>query len=175
LPKLGWKCIGIILKIIIKYFYGGFMERHFCVSVYVYCSKNDNFLFIKHKKLKKWLTPGGHWENNEFPDDTALREVLEETGLKVTLIGERLPRETDQIRPYGIQRNIIKDGEHEHLDLIYLAFAEDEKEIKQNYEETDGINWFSIKEIDNETFDTFRESRKWCRYFHDKILEGKIC
>ncbi|MDR0456894.1 MAG: NUDIX domain-containing protein [Treponema sp.] len=51
------------------------------------------------------MMPGGHLENNEFPDDAALRAVYEETGLTVRLIGERLPRDTDQIRPYGIQRD----------------------------------------------------------------------
>jgi 8-oxo-dGTP pyrophosphatase MutT (NUDIX family) len=51
------------------------MERHFCALVYVYNSKSKNILFMKHKKLKKWLMPGGHLESNEFPDDAALREV----------------------------------------------------------------------------------------------------
>ena len=145
------------------------MERHFCVSVYVYDSESKKFLFIKHKKLKKWLMPGGHWENNEFPDDTALREVFEETGLRVKLIGERLPRDTDQIRPYGIQRNIIKDGEHEHLDFIYFAVVGEEKQLIHNSEETDGINWFTINEINMETFDTFNECREWCNYFSNRM------
>lgn len=144
------------------------MERHFCTSVYVYNPKTEKFLFIKHRKLNKWLMPGGHWENNELPDDAALREVYEETGLIVKLIGERLPRQTDQICPYGIQRNIIEDGKHEHIDLVYLAVPERGERLVQNKEETDGIDWFTVKEINNKTFDTFEECRGWCNYFFDK-------
>ncbi|MDR1231506.1 MAG: NUDIX domain-containing protein [Spirochaetaceae bacterium] len=144
------------------------MERHFCTSTYIYNQKNNKFLFIKHKKLKKWLMPGGHWEINELTDEAALREVFEETGLIVTLIGERFPRETDQVRPYGIQRNVIEEGRHEHLDLIYFAVCDDEKYI-QNVRETDGIGWFTLQEINQETFDTFEHCRKWCNYFYIKI------
>lgn len=142
------------------------MERHFTNSVYVYNPKTKEFLFIKHKKLKKWLQPGGHWEANELPDDSAIREVFEETGLHVTLVGDRLPSEDNgQIRPYGIQRNIITEGEHEHLDLIYLAIPEDGK-IVQNSDETDGIGWFSVDEITSPSFNTFEAQKKWVKYFH---------
>lgn len=44
------------------------MQRHFTNSVYVYHPQQEKFLFIKHKKLGKWLQPGGHLEANELPD-----------------------------------------------------------------------------------------------------------
>jgi len=39
-----------------------------------------------HPKLKKWLPPGGHVEENESPPEAATREVKEETGLEITFI-----------------------------------------------------------------------------------------
>ncbi|MFZ3054602.1 MAG: NUDIX domain-containing protein [Minisyncoccales bacterium] len=106
-------------------------------------------------------------EANETSDNAALRETKEETGLTVNLIGERLPRKTDMVRPFGIQLNVIKPEEHEHMDLIYLAIPEP-GQITINKEETDGIEWFSLEQIKNPSFDTFDDTRQWCEYFINK-------
>lgn len=144
------------------------MERHFNVTVYV-VNDEGKFLFIRHKKLQKWLPPGGHIDENEIPDIAALREVKEETGLNVELQGERFPRKSDCVRPYGIQRNIIKEGQHEHMDLIYLAKPINEEKLVLNEEETEGINWYSIDEILKPEFDSFEETKKWCKRFSDTM------
>jgi len=143
------------------------MERHFNVTVYIIDPITKKFLFIKHKKLGKWLSPGGHVDENERPDNAAIREVLEETGLDIDLKGERFPRPIDIVRPFGIQLNVIELGKHEHMDLIYLATPlKDQKEIF-NEKETTGIQWFTLDEIESESFETFEETKKWCRKFHD--------
>ena len=67
------------------------MERHFNVTVYV-VNDEGKFLFIRHKKLQKWLPPGGHIDENEIPDIAALREVKEETSLNVELQGEKISK-----------------------------------------------------------------------------------
>ena len=142
------------------------MQRHFTCSVYVYRADTRQFLFIKHKKLGKWLQPGGHVDPDELPDTAAVREVLEETGLCVELLGERLPRETDPVRPYGVQLNVIKAGEHEHIDLIYLAVPVGGCELTLNEQETEGIGWMTLAEIEDEGFDTYEPQRDWCRRFY---------
>ena len=81
------------------------MTRHFCASVFVINPENKKLLLVKHKKFNKWVQPGGHIEDEETPEEAALREVYEETGLHVRLLGERFPREEDFIRPLGIQKN----------------------------------------------------------------------
>ncbi len=80
-------------------------------------------LLHKHKKLGRWFPPGGHVEKDELPDDAAVREVLEESGVPVALIGERalpLTEPRQLIRPRGVQLETIAPN-HEHIDLIYFA------------------------------------------------------
>ncbi len=143
------------------------MERHFNVTVYVFSPSSRKFLFIKHKKLGKWLPPGGHIEANERPDVAGVREVIEETGIDVHLEGERFPREIDIVRPFGIQLNVIDPEKHEHMDVVYLAVPTGNEDEKINTQETTGIGWFAIEEIENESFDTFRETKMWCRRFYE--------
>ena len=80
-------------------------------------------LLHRHKKLGRWFPPGGHIEPNELPDEAAVREVSEESGVRVALVGERaLPilEPKQLVRPRGIQLETIAPG-HEHIDLIYFA------------------------------------------------------
>lgn len=45
---------------------------------------DNNLLLIFHKKLQRYLQPGGHLENDETLVQAAQREVLEETGIYTT-------------------------------------------------------------------------------------------
>lgn len=40
----------------------------------------DEWLFVRHCKRTTWEIPGGHIEPDEIPEDTARRELAEETG-----------------------------------------------------------------------------------------------
>ena len=62
------------------------MKRHFCASIFVIDPETKKILLVLHKKWNRWTQPGGHIEDNETPEETALREVYEETGVKVKLV-----------------------------------------------------------------------------------------
>ena len=51
----------------------------FTASVFIV--NGDAVLLGKHEKFHRWLQPGGHIELDEDPNEAALREVKEETGL----------------------------------------------------------------------------------------------
>lgn len=138
------------------------MEKHFCVSVYVFNPDTEKFLLVKHKKLGKWVQPGGHIELNEDPEEAAIRETFEETGLHVKLMGEHYPRETDFIKPLALQRNAVKP-DHIHVDIVYMAIPTDEGSLSINEKETDGLKWFSLEEILDDDFETFDDVKVWCK------------
>lgn len=100
------------------------ITRDFTVAVFVV--HNRHVLLHPHAKIGIWLPPGGHIDAPELPDEAAVREVMEEAGIEIELLGERglgiesptLPRQL--VRPEGIQLETISPN-HEHIDLIYFA------------------------------------------------------
>ena len=102
----------------------GDITRDFTVAVFVV--HDQHVLLHPHPKIGIWLPPGGHIDTPELPDEAAIREVWEEAGIEVELVGERgiglespeLPLQL--VRPEGVQlENISLD--HQHIDLIYFA------------------------------------------------------
>ena len=124
------------------------MARHFCASVFIINPDDKKILLIMHRKNNRWTQPGGHIEDDETPEECALREAYEETGLKVRLLGDRFPREDDFIRPLGIQKNRQANGDL-HIDIIYAAVPSYDIEPKINLVEETAVQWFSRDELDN--------------------------
>lgn len=125
------------------------MARHFCASVFVINPSDKKILLIMHKKNGRWTQPGGHIEDDETPEECALREAYEETGLHVRLLGERFPREDDFVRPLGIQKNRQPNGDL-HIDIIYAAVPNNDyiEPILNSEEETE-VRWFTRDELDD--------------------------
>lgn len=123
------------------------MARHFCASVFVINPITKNILLVKHGMFDKWVQPGGHIEDDEFPEEAAVREVYEETGIKVSLLGERFPREDDFIKPLGIQKNRTLKG-NTHVDIIYAGIPNNIDSELILSEESTGIGWFSREELE---------------------------
>lgn len=131
------------------------MLRQFTTSVYII--DNDRVLLIQHKKLNKWLPPGGHLESNETPPEAARREVKEETGLDICFVAQENVwvqrwNASSFERPYMCLLEEIPPFQdqpaHQHVDFVYLAKPIG-GELLHNEEETHAIRWFSLEEIEN--------------------------
>lgn len=89
-----------------------------------------------HRRLGRWLQPGGHIDSGEEPASAALREVGEETGLAA-----RHPARG----PTLIHVDAHPALDHLHLDLRYLLEAAD-VEPHPGPEESQVVRWFSWEE-----------------------------
>jgi 8-oxo-dGTP pyrophosphatase MutT (NUDIX family) len=49
---------------------------------------DGRMLLIRHLYRKQWGVPGGLLQRNETPTDAARREVFEEVGIEIELVGE---------------------------------------------------------------------------------------
>jgi len=138
-------------------------------TVYIVNPDTKEFLLIFHRKLGRWLPPGGHTEEKENNMQAAIREAKEEICLDVhiTKVKGRLEKDglyyrqipsdsgTDAfcvieefLRPIGAQ------DPHIHVDHIYVGtLASQERAKKWNREEVTAVDFFSIDRI--EQLDTY--------------------
>ncbi len=87
-------------------------------------------LLIRHKNGGHWAFPKGHVEKQETEEETALREIREETGLKVKL-------------DTGFRASVTYSPKPEVMkDVIYFAAKADaEKKVKAQEEEVTDVRW----------------------------------
>lgn len=111
--------------------------------------EQKKFLLIRNKRSAHWGFPKGHIEPGESNEQTAIREVLEETGINIHILpGFKKSSE------YTIQGRIEKSVS------IFLAQTDD-VEYTIQVEEIEECGWFS-----------FAEAMKTLNYDNDKrILE----
>ena len=90
----------------------------------------------RHKRLALWLQPGGHIDRGELPEEAVLREVREETGLRVAhASGTPAPFHVD----------VHPAGSHRHLDLRYVVGGDDADPLPGPGESPDA-RWFDWPE-----------------------------
>jgi 8-oxo-dGTP pyrophosphatase MutT (NUDIX family) len=90
-----------------------------------------------HRRLGRWMQPGGHVEPGEAPWDAALREAAEETGL---VLGQ------PEGGPHLVQVDVHPAAEgHLHLDMRYLVLADD-SEPSPPPGESQEVRWWDLDE-----------------------------
>ncbi len=120
------------------------VTRDFVATVFVV--DRGRVLLLWHRKLRMWLPPGGHLAPHELPDEGAIREVREETGLEVELVPgrRRVGPVTFLAPPRAVLLEPIEPG-HEHIDLIY--FARVVGGTFRTNDESEGHRWLTAEEV----------------------------
>jgi 8-oxo-dGTP pyrophosphatase MutT (NUDIX family) len=91
---------------------------HFTGSALVLDDRGERALLHHHRKLDRWLQPGGHADGNTNLAAVALREAHEETGIaELSVHPEILDLDIHEIPARG------DEPSHLHLDVRYLVFA----------------------------------------------------
>lgn len=120
------------------------------VEVFIVCG--NKVLLRFHDKYNIWLSVGGHVELHENPNEAAIREVKEETGLDVVIYDKLLPfkEENDEykelIPPFFM--NIHKISEtHRHISMTYFARSESDEISEPDREKSQGWRWMTKEEL----------------------------
>lgn len=96
---------------------------HFTASAFVVNKERNKMVVVYHIINDGWIYPGGHADGEEDLLKVAMREVEEETGLKVKVLDDNI---------YAIEsapvKGHIKRGKyvsaHLHLDVIFIMEAD---------------------------------------------------
>ncbi len=126
--------------------YPNFYDRnllpgHLTGSAWIVSPSREKVLLLHHRKLDKWLQPGGHADVQDLSIlHTALRELQEETGLQdLTLWSENI---------FDIDIHIIPAHKempaHAHYDVRFCWIANDEVDLALS-EESNDLAWFELE------------------------------
>lgn len=108
-------------------------------------------LLIHHRSGDYWAFPKGHPNKGEQPEETALRELYEETGLAVSrMVSDQTVQETYQ----------FCRGEEPISKTVSYYLAEVQGEVRLQQEETLGCCWVQLEEADRHA--TFPETKELC-------------
>ena len=139
-----------------------FTPGHVTASGFVLSPDGDALLLIHHRKLGRWLQPGGHIEPGDADVEAAARrELREEVGL------DRLTLATDGIFDLDVHAipAIGREPAHEHFDVRFL-FRADELSLGGG-EDRETARWMQLSDIE-----AFAPDRSVARAV-DKLRDGR--
>jgi 8-oxo-dGTP pyrophosphatase MutT (NUDIX family) len=117
-----------------------FIPGHITCSGLVLAPDARGILIVHHRRLGRWLLPGGHVEpSDDTIDAVAAREVLEETGVSVA-DGRFAGADVHGIPAKG------HEPYHLHHDLLFRFRAEAEAFVCS--EESRAVAWCTPEEFD---------------------------
>lgn len=103
-------------------------------------------LLIRHANGGHWAFPKGHVEKKETEEETALREIREETGLTV-----KLKKGFREQVSYSPKEGVMKDV------IYFAAKARGDEETTRQEEEVTDLMWLRPKKaLEQVTFDNDR-------------------
>ncbi|GAB3988867.1 NUDIX hydrolase [Spirosoma daeguense] len=112
---------------------------HITGSAWVVSPDQQQVLLIHHRKLDRWLQPGGHADCDSDVAGVALREAQEETGLTSLRLLSPAVYDVD-IHPIPARKDV---PQHLHYDIRFLLEA-DPSEPFGDSDERENIQWISL-------------------------------
>jgi len=116
---------------------------HITGSAVVARPDGSAFLLVFHRRLERWLQPGGHVEPEDMSArETALREAREETGVTALDLANGGRILDLDVHPIPATK---KRPAHVHYDLLYLLTTREDATVAEPAE-IDKVAWFSLEE-----------------------------
>lgn len=102
---------------------------HFTASAWVVDPDREKVLLLHHRKLDRWLQPGGHADGDGDLIRVARRELFEETGIDAEETSSRIfDIDIHDIPAFG------ETPEHQHFDVRFFLTVDDSVQPISNHE-----------------------------------------
>ena len=140
------------------------VRRHFTATAYVFDGEG-RVLLLWHEKLRRWMPPGGHVDADELPEDAAVRECKEETGLDIDVVepetadlyAENRTEGRMMKRPAAMLLEEIPAFEgtaakpaqpaHQHMDFLFVGRLKDPGQTIVPEHPEAVVRWFTMDEV----------------------------
>lgn len=121
---------------------------HITGSAWVVSHDGRKHLLLHHRKLGKWLQPGGHADGDPDVAAVALKEAREESGLASLRLLDTAPLDIDvHLIPERLDADgRLMDDAHEHHDLRFLITAERDEQPAVS-DESHAVRWCDADEV----------------------------
>ena len=133
------------------------LSGHLTGAAWLVHPDQQQVLMLHHKKLDRWLQPGGHADGDLNLNRVALKEAEEESGLS-GLVAEP---DIFDIDIHAIpERKDVPD--HYHYDIRYVVYAEDDTDAPGNAE-SHQVAWVPYTDLlaDDVEESIRRMAQKW--------------
>ena len=119
---------------------------HMTCSIWTVNKERTKTLMVYHNIYDSWSWIGGHADGIENLSEVALRELQEETGVKhARLVSDEIF--SIEILPVsGHEKKGKYVPSHLHLNVTYLAEADEMEELVVNADENKGVRWWTFEE-----------------------------
>lgn len=119
---------------------------HFSVSLWTLNKEHTKVLMIYHNIYDSWSWIGGHADGVEDLRSVALRELQEETGVNQA---ELVCPDIFSLEVLTVNGHIKKGKyvpSHLHLNITYLAEADEKENLRSKPDENKDVRWFSLED-----------------------------
>ncbi|MEO0250523.1 MAG: NUDIX domain-containing protein [candidate division WOR-3 bacterium] len=127
-------------------------------GIIVFRIENGRPLYLLLEQSSEWGFPRGHLEDGETEEDTARRELAEETGFT----GVEMVPDFREVIEYWFKR----DGDSIHKKVIFFLARADENEPTLSHEHEDA-GWFDFEEAEKRA--RYRSQRALLRKAHERV------
>lgn len=143
-----------------------------CHTATAWALHDGKVLLVKHKKLRIWLAPGGHVEENELPHKAAEREFLEETGIQARAISAQpltIQSQNSEFLPLPFYCNLHDINKprgdsfcEQHYSWAYFVQVDDVSTLHENDDGVDAVRWFLPSDLSSlETTEGIRNEARY--------------
>lgn len=117
---------------------------HITGSAWILSPDGGKSLLTLHRRLGRWLQPGGHADGESDTLSVALREAREESGIAALI---PLSEDIFDVDIHAIPASAARqEPEHLHYDVRYLLRAMHERFTVSS--ESIALGWFTLEEVE---------------------------
>lgn len=120
---------------------------HITSSGYIVNKERTKVLMIHHNIYKTWAWTGGHADGDGDLIHVAVKEAVEETGVKHFKVISTEMLSLDVLTVNGHIKRGKYVSSHLHLSCAYLLEADENEQLIVKEDENSGVMWIPINEI----------------------------